>query len=189
MSGASGSPAPDGDLVLMARIGAAHGIRGEVRVKPFGDDPLSFTDYGSLQTADGRKFKVTNARVQKTVVVTKFKGVNDRNAAEALNGVELYIPRERLPEPEEDEFYHTDLIGLSAVDPKGTKLGTIITVQDFGAGDLLEIRPPADRSFYVSFTREFVPAVDLEAGLVTVDLPDDYLRTTDKPDDGLDDPD
>jgi 16S rRNA processing protein RimM len=166
----------DDQKVLMARIGAAHGIRGEVRVKPYGDDPLSFADYGVLTTKDGKtSFEVEKARVQKTVVVTRFKGITDRNQAEALNGVDLYIDRDQLPEPDEDEFYYSDLTGLAVVDLSGETLGTVIAVQDFGAGDLLEVRPKRGRSFYVPFTKEFVPEVSLSEGMVRVDLPQDYF--------------
>lgn len=162
--------------VLMAKIGAAHGIRGEVRVKPFGDDPLSFTDYGILTTKDGKQsFEVQNARVQKTVVVTKFKEVTDRNRAEELNGVELYIDRDQLPDTDDDEFYYSDLNGLIVKDPGGEALGKIVAVQDFGAGDLLEIRPKRGKTFYIPFTKDFVPEINLEAGFVAVDLPEDYL--------------
>ena len=162
--------------VLLARIGAAHGIRGEVRVKSFGDDPLSFTDYGTLKTKDGaRSFDVERARIQKTVVVTKFAGIDDRNAAEELNGVDLYVDRDQLPEPEDDEFYHSDLIGLQILDQAGEMLGKILAVHDFGAGDLIEVRPPRGRSFYIPFTMEFVPEIDLNAGIVRCDLPEDYF--------------
>ncbi|GAB4518409.1 MAG: ribosome maturation factor RimM [Roseibium sp.] len=166
----------DDQKVLMARIGAAHGIRGEVRVKPFGDDPLSFADYGVLTTRDGsRSFEVEKARVQKTVVITRFKGITDRNQAEELNGLELYISRDQLPEPEEDEFYYSDLTGLDVLDMGGETLGRIVAVQDFGAGDLLEIRPKRGRTFYIPFTRDFVPEISLTDGLVRVDLPEDYF--------------
>lgn len=170
----------DDQKVLMAKIGAAHGIRGEVRVKPFGDDPLSFADYGTLTTKDGkRSFDVDKARVQKTVVVTKFKGINDRNQAEELNGVELYISRDQLPEPDEDEFYYSDLTGLDVLDQSGETLGKIVAVQDFGAGDLLEIRPKRGRTFYIPFTKEFVPEISLDEGLVRADLPEDYFSEGD----------
>ncbi|MEP0235524.1 ribosome maturation factor RimM [Roseibium sp.] len=166
----------DKDMVLMARIGAAHGIRGEVRVKAFGDDPLSFTDYGTLVTKDGKRtFEVLRARVQKTVVVTQFEGIKDRNQAEELNGLELYISRDQLPDPEEDEFYYSDLTGLSVLDGNGEALGKLVAVQDFGAGDLLEIRPARGKTFYVPFTKAFVPRIDLEAGEISVDLPEDYF--------------
>lgn len=163
------------DMVLMAVIGAAHGIRGEVRVKPYSDDSLSFTDYGALESRDGRTFEVDRARVQKTVVVTKFIGIDDRNQAEELNGLKLYIPRERLPETNEDEFYYSDLEGLVVTTPDGEALGKIVAVQDFGAGDLLEVRPKRGRTFYVPFTKAFVPEVDMENGKVVADLPEDYF--------------
>jgi 16S rRNA processing protein RimM len=166
----------DTEKVLMAKIGAAHGIRGEVRVKPFSDDPLSFTDYGVLTTKDGKlSFEVESARVKKTVVITKFKEIKDRNRAEELNGVELFVERSKFPEPEEDEFYYSDLNGLSVFDQHGETLGKIVAVQDFGAGDLLEVRPARGRSFYIPFTKDFVPVVSLAEKSVTVDLPDDYF--------------
>ncbi|MEO9527105.1 ribosome maturation factor RimM [Roseibium sp.] len=166
----------DDRKVLMARIGAAHGIRGEVRVKPFGSDPLSFADYGTLVTKDGsRSFEVEKARVQKAVVITRFKGLTDRNQAEELNGVELYISRDQLPEPEEDEFYYSDLTGLAVIDQGGETLGKIAAVQDFGAGDLLEVRPQRGNTFYIPFTKDFVPEISLAEGQVRVDLPEDYF--------------
>lgn len=162
--------------VLMATIGAAHGIQGEVRVKPHGSDPLSFTDYGPLSTDDGKRtFEVLKARVKKTVVVTRFKGIENRNQAEQLNGLNLYIPRDQLPEPDEDEFYYSDLKGLGVTDATGASLGEIVGVQDFGAGDLLEVRPKRGRTFYVPFTKEFVPEVNLKAGTVYAELPADYF--------------
>ena len=175
---------PETQKVLMAIIGAAHGIRGEVRVKPYGDDPLSFTDYGVLTTKDGKQsFEVQNARVQKTVVITKFKEVTDRNRAEELNGVELYIDRDQLPDTEEDEFYYSDLNGLSVQDPSGALMGKIAAVQDFGAGDLLEIRPKRGKTFYIPFTKDFVPEINLEGGFVVADIPEDYL-SDEKPESG-----
>lgn len=175
--------------ILLAKIGAAHGIRGEVRVKPFGDDPLSFTDYGVLTTKDGkRSFEVKKARVQKTVVITSFKGVTDRNQAEALNGVELYVDRDQLPETDDDEFYYSDLNGLTVLDQGDEVLGKIVAVQDFGAGDLLEIRPKRGRTFYVPFTKDFVPEIDLTNGKVLLDLPEDYFSEgTPEPSEGAPD--
>lgn len=168
--------------IAIARIGAAHGIRGEVRIKPYGDDPLALADYGPLSTKDGSKsFEILGLRPQKSVVIARLKGVNDRNAAEALNGVELFVTRDALPEPEEeDEFYHADLIGLAAVEADGAELGTIVTVPNFGAGDLLEIAPKGGRSFYIPFTREFVPEVNIAEGRVVVALPEGYLSESDE---------
>lgn len=171
----------DDQKVLMAKIGAAHGIQGEVRVKPFGDDPLSFTDYGSLTTKDGSQvFTVERARVQKTVVITKFKNIQNRNQAEELNGTELYLDRSALPDPDEDEFYHSDLVGLEVHTIDKDFLGKVVTVQDFGAGDLIEIRPKRGPTFYIPFTKEFVPSVNLEDAKLVVDLPEDYFSSEDE---------
>ncbi len=175
------------DRILMAQIGAAHGIRGEVRVKPFGDDPLSFGDYGKLESEDGsRKLKVKRARIQKNVVVTKFEGVNDRNEAETLNGMKLYIPRERLPETEdEDEFYHSDLIGLKAIDENKEQIGTVLALLDFGAGDLIEIAPKSGKSLMFPFTKAVVPVVSLKEGFVEIHAPEGFYEEGEKePEDG-----
>ncbi|MDD7909509.1 ribosome maturation factor RimM [Pseudovibrio exalbescens] len=176
-----------GKRILMAQVGAAHGIKGEVRVKPFGDDPLSFTDYGKLETEDGsRKFKIKRARVQKNVVVTKFEGINDRNEAEALNGLKLYIPRERLPEPEdEDEFYHSDLIGLPVKGPEGEDYGSVVALLNFGAGDLIEVREKSGKTVLFPFDKQTVPSIDLEDGVVHIDPPLGFFEEI-KQDDGKD---
>lgn len=153
--------------ILLAVIGAAHGIKGEVRVKSFTGDPLAFGDYGKLHDGQGRKYEVINARLSKNVVVTRFKGIDSREKAEALSGIELFVDRERLPAVEdEDEFYMSDLIGLDVVSPDGTRLGTIKDVQDFGAGDILEIKPLSGPSEMFPFTREIFPEVDIAAGRV-----------------------
>ncbi len=157
--------------VLVAHIGAAHGIKGEVRVKSFTAAPLDLAGYSPLEAADGRRFIVKAARpagASPDMLVVRFQGVDDRNAAEALNGLDLSVPRERLPAPEADEFYHADLIGLEAVTPEGAPLGTVIAVPNYGAGDLLEIAPPRGLSLLVPFTRAAVPEIDLAAGRVTV---------------------
>ena len=165
------------DRVLMAQIGAAHGIKGEVRVKPFGEDPMALGTFGPLETLDGsQRFEIETLRAQKAMLVVRFKGVRDRNAAEVLNGTKLYVSRKDLPEPEDEEtFYQADLIGLDVVSTQGVVIGTVVSVPDFGAGTLLEIAPPGGRSFYAPFTREVVPDIDIKAGRVTVDLPDGLL--------------
>ena len=113
--------------ILMAKIGAAQGLRGEVRVSSFTDDPTALGDYGNLIAGDGRVFEILEIREAKTVVIVRFRGVNDRNAAEALNGLELFIERDNLPDDDldEDEFYYTDLEGLEAVDAEGKSLSLI----------------------------------------------------------------
>lgn len=167
---------PRSDRVLIARIGAAHGIRGEVRVKAFTADPLGIAAYGPLETADGRTFEVDSLRPAAgpsgDMLVVRFRGLADRNAAESLNGVELSVPRDRLPPAEDDEYYHADLVGLAAIAPDGTELGTVIAVHNFGAGDLLEVAPKRGETVLVPFTRTVVPEVDLKAGRVTLDPPE-----------------
>ena len=152
--------------VLLAQIGAAHGIRGEVRVKPFGDADM-LDRYGPLYDAQGRSYEITAMRPQKTVLVVRFKGIDSREAAEALNGVELYVDRSALPAPEEDEFYLSDLIGLQTVSPEGEMLGKVIEVHDFGAGDILEVRLANGKSELFAFTRENFPDIRIDRGEIT----------------------
>ncbi len=157
--------------IVVGRIGAAHGIKGEVRVKSFTAAPLELAAYSPLEAADGRRFTIEAARpagASPDMLVVRFAGIDDRNAAEALNGLDLTVPRERLPEPEADEFYHADLIGLDAVTPEGAPLGTIVAVPNYGAGDLLEIAPAKGASLLVPFTRAAVPDINLSAKRVVV---------------------
>jgi 16S rRNA processing protein RimM len=157
-----------GHAVLLATIGAPHGVRGEVRVKSFTAEPMSLGDYGPLAAADGRRFDIERLRPAKQVVIAKFRGIDDRDSAEALNGTELYVDREALPAAGEDEFYHADLIGLTALREAGEALGTIVAIHDFGAGDILEIAPARGPSLLVPFTRAAVPHVDMADGRVIV---------------------
>ena len=159
--------------VLLATIGTAHGVRGEVRVKTFTEDPAALGGYGPLSTEDGQVFQIERLRPAKEVVVAKFRGINDRNAAEALNGISLYVDRERLPDVADDEFYHADLIGLTAVTEGGEQIGTVVALHDFGAGDMLEIAPPRGPTFLLPFTKEAVPAIDVTAARLTVVPPDE----------------
>mgnify|MGYP001174110437 CR=1 FL=1 len=154
--------------VLVAEIGAAHGIRGELRVKPHTADPEAIADYGPLQDETGRRFVVRKLRPAKEVVIVVFEGIADRTTAEALTGTRLYVDRSALPEPEDDEFYHADLIGLAVVTSEGEIIGEIVTVQNFGADDLLEVRRPGKATVFVPFTREVVPTVDLASGRLVV---------------------
>ena len=165
---------PSGKMVVVAQIGAAHGVRGEVRIKSFTETPANFAAYGPLFAKDGRSFVVQSARSQKSMMVTRLKGVTTREDAEALNGLELSVPRETLGElPDEDEFFLTDLIGLSALGTDGQALGKVADVHDFGAGDILEIRMSGGRSEMIAFTKETVPAIDLDAGALTLVLPEE----------------
>lgn len=165
---------PDPDAILMAQIGAPHGVRGEVRIKPFSENPLGLGDFGELSSADGRTFRILGLRpIKGAMLVARLDGVTSRDAAEALNGTRLYVPRSRLPEPDEDEFYHADLIGCSVVDGAGAVLGTVVAVPNYGAGDLLDIARTGQPSLLVPFNRETVPEIDLAARRVVVDLPEE----------------
>ncbi|HEY0854515.1 MAG TPA: ribosome maturation factor RimM [Devosia sp.] len=155
----------------MGRIGAAHGIKGEVRIQSFTEDPLAIMDYGPLATnKPGLVIEITDARTTTNVLVARIKGFSDRNAVEKLNGVELFIDRDLLPEIEdEDDYYHADLIGLDARLEDGSSIGEVITVPNFGAGDMLEIRDKASGDTrFIPFTKAAVPEVHIAAGYVVV---------------------
>jgi 16S rRNA processing protein RimM len=154
----------------MAVIGAAHGIKGELRVKTFTGDPLALGDYGPLYAKDGRAFEVIDIRPANTVVVVRFKGVKDRNAAEALAGTELFIERAALPdEGEDDEFYHADLVGLTVKDETGEAIGKVNAVHNFGAGDILEMTVDGRRGVLIPFSQAAVPEVSIAGGFIRVD--------------------
>jgi 16S rRNA processing protein RimM len=158
--------------ICIARIGAPHGVRGAVKLWTFTEDPLAVKAYGPLVTKDGtRQFEVTHAREAKGHLVATLKGVASRDEAERLNGIELYIAREKLPATGEDEYYHADLIGLAAVTPANEPLGRVIAIHNFGAGDIIEIAPPRGATMLLSFTNAVVPSVDLAGGRVVIELP------------------
>ena len=158
--------------ICIARIGAAHGVRGAVKLWTFTEDPLAVKQYGPLTTKDGaRQFEVATARKAKGHLVATLKGIATREEAERLNGVELYIARDKLPATEEDEYYHADLIGLAAVTPANEPLGQVIAIHNFGAGDIIEIAPPQGATMLLPFTNAVVPSVDLKGGRVVVELP------------------
>jgi 16S rRNA processing protein RimM len=167
-------PVPS-DRICIAKFGAAHGVRGEIRLWPFTDDPLSVASYGPLETQDGRqRFEIAAARAAKDHLVARIKGVDTRDAAEKLNGLELYVARDKLPATEDDEFYHADLIGLAAVTRHGEALGRIIAVHNFGAGDIIEIAPAnGGDTKLLPFSNAVVPTVDLAARRAIIALPDE----------------
>jgi 16S rRNA processing protein RimM len=130
--------------------------------------------YGPLSTKDGaRHFEVTSAREAKDHLVATFEGVTTRDEAERLNGIELYVPREKLPATEDDEYYHADLIGLAAVTTADEPLGRVVAIHNFGAGDIIEIAPPSGTTMLLPFTNAVVPTVDLEGGRVVIELPEE----------------
>jgi len=160
--------------VCIAQIGAAHGVRGEVRLKPFTENPLAVTRYGALESEDGkRRFEIESVRPAKDMVVARLKGVTDRNAAEALKNIRLYVAREKLPAPEADEFYHADLVGLTAQKQNGETVGTVKAIHNFGAGDLLEIEPASGATIILPFNEATVPIVDIAAKKIVIEPPTD----------------
>jgi 16S rRNA processing protein RimM len=158
--------------ICVARIGAAHGVRGAVKLWTFTGDPLAVERYGPLMTKDGaRQFEIESAREAGDHLVATFKGVASRNDAEKLNGIELYVPREKLPATDDDEYYHADLIGLAAVTTADEPLGRVVGIHNFGAGDIIEIAPPKGATMLLPFTNAVVPTVDIAGGRVVIELP------------------
>jgi 16S rRNA processing protein RimM len=166
------SPPREHRRVCVARIGAAHGVRGEVKLWSFTTDPMAVARYGMLESEDGRPFDVEIVRSAKDFLIARIKGVADRTAAEQLRNLDLYIGRDRLPEAGVDEYYYADLVGLSAEDVTGTLLGTVTAVHNFGAGDLLEVRPNGGGdTVMVPFTAEVVPVIDIAHSKVVIEPP------------------
>jgi 16S rRNA processing protein RimM len=170
--GSASAPDPDPDpadkRICVARIGAAHGTTGEVRLWSFTADPRAVASYGALTTADGRTIEIASLRTGKEFLIARIAGVTDRNGAERLCNLDLFIPRDRLPPPAADEFYHTDLIGLTAQDRDGRALGTVVAVHNFGAGDLLEIAPARGDTLLLPFTTEVAPEIDIAGGRIVL---------------------
>lgn len=172
-------------MILMGRIGAAHGIKGEVRIQSFTEDPLALVDYGPLATSKpGLTVRILSARTTTNVLVARLAGVNDRTAAEMLNGVELFVPRALLPETDdEDDFYHADLIGLRARLVDGTEIGVVAAVPNFGAGDLLEIRDPRSGDTYLyPFSKAVVPEIKVADGYLIIAPPIETEPGEEEPD-------
>jgi len=167
--------------VCVARIGAAHGTGGEVRLWPFTARAEAVAVYGPLQTADGtRAFEIEALRPAKDFLVARLKGVTDRAAAERLCNTDLYVPRERLPIPEPEEFYYADLIGLRAEDTTGRAIGVVMAVHNFGAGDILEIAPTAGGdTVMLPFSTAAVPSVEVAIGRIVVEAPEGLLAPED----------
>jgi 16S rRNA processing protein RimM len=164
-------PTPQ-NLVLLGVFGAAHGLKGEVRLKSYTEEPLAIANYEPLVTKTGRKIHITSLRQQKDMLVVRIEGVNDRTSAEQLVNLQLFTEREALGTPEdEDEFFHADLLGLAARDEKGALIGSVTGMFDFGAGDIIEVTPNGGKPLLLPFTRAVVPTVDIKAGHILVVLP------------------
>ena len=159
------------DLILVAQVSHAVGLTGEFKLLSYMDDPLSVLEYNPLLDDKGNAaLSLVKAREHKGALVVKAEGVYDRTAAEKLKGLKLYVDRADLPDTDEDEYYVTDLIGMDVVDTAGNAVGKVVNVDNFGAGDLLDVKPLEGVSFYVPFTLDHVPEVHLAEGRVVVDL-------------------
>lgn len=162
-------------MILVGRVAGSFGVRGEVRIATYTEEPMSLAAFKTLKRQDGSvALTIASARKAKEGVVCRCPGVETKEAADALRGLRLYVPRSALPEPDEDEFYLTDLVGLSvrhiATD---VLLGRVKSVQNFGAGDILEITPDlGGPTWYLPFTRSAVPEVKIGQGLILADPPE-----------------
>lgn len=176
----SGNTSPPGQgAVCVGVITGAKGVKGQVRIKSFTEDPAMVAAYGPVSDEAGRRqMRLKVEQVSKVTVTARIAGIDDRDAAEALKGCRLYVDRDRLPPPDEDEFYHCDLIGLAAILPGGETLGPVCAVHNFGAGDVLEIdRIGHKGTVMVPFTRQVVPVIDFEARVVRITPPEGLLDT------------
>ncbi len=167
--------------VCLGVITSAHGIRGEIKIKPFTENLDGPSVYGRLWDKTGtHSFDILSSRVSGNSLVVRLKGVGDRNAAEALKGVKLYIDRDNLPEPENENWYFADLIGLAVYDQQDRDLGRVTAIHNFGAGDMLEITPSHGVSDLLPFTRKDVPEIDVAGGRITIFAPDDFFAASKK---------
>jgi 16S rRNA processing protein RimM len=168
------------DRICVAQIGGAHGIRGEVKLKSFTADPMAVKNYAPLESEDGgTSFEIEALRPGRGYLVARLRGVCDRNAAQRLTHVRLFVRRERLPAPAAEEFYHVDLIGIRAVTTEGHEIGTVQAVHDFGAGDILELRlTESGATIMLPFTTAFVPEIDIAGGRIVVAPPQDAQAAT-----------
>jgi 16S rRNA processing protein RimM len=159
----------------VAQIGGAHGIGGEVKLRSFTADPMALEDYSPLESEDGAtRFEIEALRPGKNHLIARLRDVADRETAERLTGIKLFVSRTSLPPPEADEFYHADLIGLRAVTAEGVEIGTVAAIYNFGAGDIVELRlVEGDATMLLPFTESCVPEIDLAHGRVVVVPPEE----------------
>lgn len=164
--------------ICLGKITDAHGIRGEIRIRAYTEAPGDISAYGPLEDEAGdRRFSLSKVRLAKGGVIARLDGIKDRNQAEALKGTELYVDRAKLPEQDDGIWYHTDLIGLAAIDPNGAAFGEVVSVQNYGAGDLLEIRPvDGSSTLLLPFTEDAVPTVDIAGGSLSINPPEGLLE-------------
>ena len=172
------APSPSGDAngnrdtmrICVGAVAGAHGVKGDVRIKTFTENPMDIAAYGALSDEAGQNtFEILNTYPDKMGARVRFRNVTSRSQAEALKGTRLYVERDHLPELDEEDFYHTDLIGLTAVTVQGEKLGMVKAVHNFGSADLLEIEGQ-----FIPFTKINVPEIDFKLGTLTVIPPQDF---------------
>jgi 16S rRNA processing protein RimM len=164
--------------VLLGVVIGAQGIKGEVKVKTFTASPAAFDAYGPLHDKTGRKLAIATVRAMKDGAIVRFHEIADRNAAEALKGTELFVSRDALPETEIDEFYHADLVGLTAEDTEGRTIGTVRAIHNFGAGDVIEIARADGDEVFLPFTREVAQEIDLKGGRIVIAAPEEVEAET-----------
>ncbi|VAW10072.1 16S rRNA processing protein RimM [hydrothermal vent metagenome] len=165
------------ERVCLGRITGVHGVRGLLTVRPYTEVAEDIAAYGPVHTASGRRLELKVKSAKKAGLIVTASGVLTREDAEALRGQEFFAARDRLPETGEDEWYRSDLVGLAAISADGEALGTVVGVENFGAGDLLEIAPPTGPTIYLPFTSEVVPRVDVAGGQVVVAPPEGSFDT------------
>ncbi len=162
-------------LICLGALAGAFGVQGDVRLKSFCAEPRDIFGYGPLVTEDGRSFGAKLIKPLNGAFAARLSGIATREAAEALKGQRLHVPRARLPAPAEDEFYHADLIGMEVLDTGGGAFGRVHAVHDHGAGDLIEVLRPGLPVAILPFTRAVVPTVDVAARRMIVDPPPGLL--------------
>ena len=155
--------------ILLGVVGGAHGIKGEVRIKSFTEYPVDIKAYGPLADAKGNTYTIRSARIQKNVVVVTINEISDRNGAELLNGTELFVDRSALPEDDADAFYQSDMVGMAVESTDGEAVGTVIAFHDFGAGEVVEIKPERGSSVMIPFSEAAVPEIDVERRVMIVE--------------------
>lgn len=156
-------------MICVAAIAGAFGVKGEVRLKPFTEDPLTCATFGPLLDVDGKVVLTPcRPRVMKGALIISAEEVKTREQAQAMKSTKLYVPANLLPVPDEDDFYYSDLIGLDVKSVSGQRIGKVAAVHEFGAGDMLEIKPKHGASFYHPFTKRDVPKVDVAKGRVII---------------------
>jgi 16S rRNA processing protein RimM len=168
----------DRDWVCVAAVASAHGVRGLLKLRCFTERPQDVAAYGPVFDQNGKRFELEVIGATLGGVLARARGIGDRSAAEALRGAQLFVPRAALPEPAPDEFYYSDLEGMEALRPDGSRLGVVHAVANFGAGDVIEVMADDGRRLSLPFTRDIVPSIDLERRKLVVEPPAELMAET-----------